>query len=45
MTSFESLDSLYTTRKLSSDRAIDLLIETAEQVLYAQPYTADRVSM
>ena len=37
LTSFESFDSLYTGRQLSTDRAIELLIETAERALYAKP--------
>jgi hypothetical protein len=37
VTSFERFDSLYTGRQLSTDRAIELLIETAERALYAKP--------
>jgi AcrR family transcriptional regulator len=38
LSSFESFDSLYTGRGLSTDRTIELLIETAEHALYAEPY-------
>jgi AcrR family transcriptional regulator len=38
LTSFESFDSLYTGRGLSTDRAVDLLIGIAERALYAKPY-------
>jgi len=37
LTSFESFDSLFTDRDLSTDRAVELLIETAERALYATP--------
>jgi AcrR family transcriptional regulator len=39
LTSFESFDSLYTGRAMSTDRAVELLIDTAERALYAEPYT------
>jgi AcrR family transcriptional regulator len=39
LSSFESFDALYTGRGLSTDRAIELLIETAERALYTKPYT------
>jgi AcrR family transcriptional regulator len=38
LTSFESFDSLYTGRGLSTRRTIALLIDTAERALYAKPY-------
>jgi hypothetical protein len=38
LTSFESFDSLYTGRGMSTSRAIQLLTETAERTLYAKPY-------
>jgi AcrR family transcriptional regulator len=38
LTSFESFDSLVTGRELSTDRAIELLIDMAERALYATPY-------
>ena len=38
LTSFESFDSLYTGRGMSTDRAVELLIDTAERALYAKPY-------
>jgi AcrR family transcriptional regulator len=38
LTSFESFDSLYTGRSLSTDRTVELLIDTAERTLYAKPY-------
>jgi AcrR family transcriptional regulator len=38
LTSFESFDSLYTGRGLSTKRTIALLIDTAERALYAKPY-------
>ena len=38
LTSFESFDSLYTGRGMSTDRTVELLIDTAEQALYAEPY-------
>jgi AcrR family transcriptional regulator len=38
LTSFESFDSLYTGRALSTDRAVELLIDIAERALYAKPY-------
>ncbi len=37
LTSFESFDSLYTDRGLSTDRVVELLIDTAERALYAEP--------
>ena len=40
LTSFESFDSLYTGRGMSTDRAVELLIGTAERALYAKPYNA-----
>ena len=40
LTSFESFDSLYTGRGMSTDRAVELLIDTAERALYAKPYNA-----
>ena len=39
LTSFESFDSLYTDRGLSTDRTVELLIDTAERALYAKPYS------
>jgi AcrR family transcriptional regulator len=36
LTSFESFDSLYTDRDLSTARAVKLLIEMAERALYAR---------
>ena len=36
LTSFESFDTLYAGRRLSRDRAVDLLIETAERALYGK---------
>jgi AcrR family transcriptional regulator len=38
LSSFESFDSLYTGRGLSTDRTVELLIDTAERALYAKPY-------
>jgi len=38
LTSFESFDSLYTGRGMSTDRAVDLLVDIAERALYAAPY-------
>lgn len=38
LTSFESFDSLYTGRDMSTDRAATLLIEVAERALYAEPF-------
>ena len=38
LSSFESFDSLYTGRRLSTDRVIELLIDTAERTLYEKPY-------
>ncbi|HYY20266.1 MAG TPA: TetR/AcrR family transcriptional regulator [Thermoleophilaceae bacterium] len=35
LTSFESFDALYTGRGLSTDRAVELLVDTAERALYA----------
>jgi AcrR family transcriptional regulator len=40
LTSFESFDSLYTGRGLSTDRTVELLVEIAERALYAKPYKA-----
>jgi hypothetical protein len=40
LTSSESFDSLYTDRGLSTDRTVELLIDTAEQALYAKPYSS-----
>jgi len=42
LTSFESFDSLYTGRGMSTDRAVELLIDTAERALYAKPYKRRR---
>lgn len=42
LTSFESFDSLYTGRGLSTRRTIELLIEIAERALYAKPYRQAR---
>jgi len=41
LTSFESFDLLYTGRGLSTDRATEILIDTAERALYAEPYAPD----
>jgi AcrR family transcriptional regulator len=38
LTSFESFDSLYTGRHMSTARAVELLIATAERALYPKPY-------
>jgi hypothetical protein len=38
LTSFESFDSLYTDREMSTGRAVELLIEMAERALYAKPH-------
>jgi hypothetical protein len=38
LTSFESFDALYKGRGLSTERAVELLIELAERALYAEPY-------
>ena len=38
LTSFESFDPLFTGRGLSTDRATEILIDTAERALYAKPY-------
>ena len=38
LTSFESFDSLYTDRGMTTARAAELLIDTAERALYAKPY-------
>ena len=38
LSSFESFDSLYTGRGLSTDRTIEILVDTAERALYAEPY-------
>jgi AcrR family transcriptional regulator len=40
LTSFESFDSLYTGRRLSTERAVKLQVDMAERALYAKPYTA-----
>ena len=37
LTSFESFDVLYTGQGLSTKRVIELLVETAERALYAEP--------
>jgi hypothetical protein len=37
LTSFEAFDLLYTQRDLSVDRTVELLIDTAERALFAQP--------
>ncbi len=37
LSSFESFDLLYTLRGLSTDRVVELLVETAERTLYAKP--------
>jgi AcrR family transcriptional regulator len=42
LTSFESFDALYTGRGMSTDRAVELLTDTAERALYAKPYKAER---
>jgi AcrR family transcriptional regulator len=39
LTSFESFDSLYTGRGLSTARTVEFLIDIAERALYAKPYT------
>jgi AcrR family transcriptional regulator len=36
LSSFESFDSLYTGRDLSTDRTVELLIDTAERALYTK---------
>lgn len=38
LTSFESFDLLYTGRSLSTDRTTEILVDTAERALYAEPY-------
>jgi AcrR family transcriptional regulator len=38
LTSFESFDSLYTDRGMSTDRTVEVLIDMAERALYAEPY-------
>jgi AcrR family transcriptional regulator len=38
LTSFESFDSLCTGRDMPTDRAVELLIDTAERALYAKLY-------
>ena len=38
LTSFESFDLLFTGRGLSTDRPIEILIDTAERALYAKPH-------
>jgi hypothetical protein len=42
LTSFESFDSLYTGRGLSTNRTVELLIDAAERALYAKPYKRPR---
>jgi AcrR family transcriptional regulator len=37
LSSFESFDSLFTGRGLSTERTVELLIETAERALYPDP--------
>jgi AcrR family transcriptional regulator len=37
LTSFESFDTLSTGRGLSLDRVVELLVQTAERTLYAEP--------
>ena len=37
LTSFESFDVLYAGQGLSTKRVIELLVETAERALYAEP--------
>jgi len=39
LTSFESFDLLFTGRGLSTDRAVAILIDTAERALYSEPYS------
>jgi AcrR family transcriptional regulator len=41
LTSFESFDLLFTGRGLSTDRAVEILIDTAERALYTEPYTTE----
>ena len=41
LTSFESFDSLYSGRGVSTERAIELLTDTAERALYAKPSSPD----
>ena len=36
---FETFDLLFTGRGLSTDRAVEILIDTAERALYAEPYS------
>lgn len=38
LTSFESFDLLHTDRGLSTERVVELLIDTAEHALYDEPY-------
>ena len=38
LTSFESFDALHTLRGLSTKRATELLVETAERTLYTKPH-------
>ena len=38
LTSFESFDLLFTGRGLSTRRATEILVEIAEQALYAKPH-------
>ena len=40
LTSFESFDALYTGRGVSTDRTVELLIDTAERALYTKPYSS-----
>ena len=42
LTSFESFDSLYTNRGLSTDRVVELLTGVAERALYARPYRSPK---
>jgi AcrR family transcriptional regulator len=42
LTSFESFDALHTLRGLSTKRATELLVETAERTLYAKPHKRPR---
>ena len=38
LTSFESFDLLFTGRGLSTRRATEILVDTAERALYAKPH-------
>jgi AcrR family transcriptional regulator len=42
LTSFESFDALHTLRGLSTKRATELLVETAERTLYGKPHKRPR---